>query len=453
MMLRIGLLLFLLLMVCIQVFPSNVAKSDAQTATKGNTKLTFPAQFSQAAESAPIGWNETYGGPFDDRAYSAVQTEDGGYAIAGYTKSFGAGGPYFYYADAFLVKLDAYGNLQWNKTYGGTGYDRANSLVQTSDEGYALAGMTVDAINLNDIHTYVVKTDVNGTLEWQKTYPIGNGATAIVQASDGGYIVAGSFWSFRTDSSGTMIWNKTYGSATLSSMVQTNDGGYALMSTGFWLVKSDRNGNMQWNHTCSSEGTCNSMIQTQDGGYLMVGYRDMGWWAPGARFDTDFYLVKTDAQGIVQWNTTYGTTDVSRRFGYEQANSVVQEQDGIFAVVGKVTPYGSDYGEAPFGNALFMRFDGGGNPYGENRIFAGSGDQYFQSIINTKDGGLLLVGNAAAVDSSIYDFYVVKTDSYGDIPELSPSIAPLSFMIATIIAVIVIHMHRRARTRKVSSPC
>jgi hypothetical protein len=89
------------------------------------------------AREISLDWSRTYGGTGDDWASALVQTTDGGYALTGSTGSFGAG-----YVDSWLVKTDASGNMQWNRTYGGTGDDEAYALVQTSDGGYALTGYT-----------------------------------------------------------------------------------------------------------------------------------------------------------------------------------------------------------------------------------------------------------------------------------------------------------------------
>ena len=91
----------------------------------------------RSLDPPPMEWNRTYGGTNSDYAYSVVQTVDGGYALAGWTWSFGAVSD-----DVWLVKTDASGNHMWNRTYGGTSYDGAYSVVQTVDGGYALAGMT-----------------------------------------------------------------------------------------------------------------------------------------------------------------------------------------------------------------------------------------------------------------------------------------------------------------------
>jgi predicted secreted protein len=202
------------------------------------------------------GWSKTYGRTGEDEAYSLAQTGDGGYALAGTTDSFGAGD-----YDFWLVKTDASGNAQWNKTYGGIGYEWAYALVQTTDGGYALAG----------------RTESSGPS-------------------------SGDFWLVKADSNGEMQWNKTYGGTGdewTQALVQTGDGGYALAGAtssfgagdyDFWLVKTDVNGNAQWNKTygATSGDIGYALVQTADGGYALAG-----------REDGDFWLVKTDADGVV----------------------------------------------------------------------------------------------------------------------------------------------------------
>ena len=136
---------------------------------------------------AIMQWNKTYGGTSYDWAYALVQTSDGGYALAGRTASFGAGGD-----DFWLVKTDSAGNMQWNKTYGGTNDDMAFALVQTSDGGYALAGYTT-SFGAGGLDFWLVKTDSAGNMQWNKTYGGTNNdmAFALVQTSDGGYALAG----------------------------------------------------------------------------------------------------------------------------------------------------------------------------------------------------------------------------------------------------------------------
>jgi hypothetical protein len=213
--------------------------------------------------TATGGWSRTYGGPERDIARSIVQTSDGGYALAGYKDSSGVW-------DSWLVKTDAAGNVQWNQTYA---YDYAYSVVQTSDGGYALAGYT-DSYGAapgsgGEGDFWLVKADASGTVQWNRTYggkwwDIGY---ALVQTSDGGYAMAGVTYSHDTgagdsllvkvDSSGNAQWSRTYGGTSQDSfysVIQTLDGGYALAGEtssysvfrpdipDFWLVKTDDTG-------------------------------------------------------------------------------------------------------------------------------------------------------------------------------------------------------------------
>ncbi|MFZ8835368.1 MAG: T9SS type A sorting domain-containing protein, partial [Candidatus Caldipriscus sp.] len=254
-----------------------------------------------------LQWAKTYGGTDDDRAYSVQQTSDGGYIVAGITSSFGAGG-----SDIFLIKTDASGNIQWAKTYGGTDYDRAYSVQQTSDGGYILAGIT-SSFGAGDYDIFLIKTDANGNVQWAKTYggTDYDRAYSVQQTSDGGYIVAGWIYSFgaglsdvflvKTDASGNIIWAKTYGGGNYDvaySVQQTSDGGYIVAgytasfgagSDDIFLIKTDVNGNIIWAKTYGETGGdyAFSVQQTSDDGYIVAGSMN------------DVFLIKTDANGNI----------------------------------------------------------------------------------------------------------------------------------------------------------
>jgi hypothetical protein len=171
---------------------------------------------------------------------SLIQTSDGGYAIAGYTKSFGAGK-----RDVYVVKLDANGNLQWTKTIGGPKGDEGYSLIQTSDGGYVIAGFT-ESFGAGEADVYVVKLDAKGNLQWTKTIggPESEIGNSLIQTSDGGYAITGTTESFgagetdvyvvKLDAKGNLQWTKTIGgpeSEVGNSLIQTSDGGYAIAGT------------------------------------------------------------------------------------------------------------------------------------------------------------------------------------------------------------------------------
>jgi hypothetical protein len=284
-------------------------------------------------------WNKTYGGTFR----SVIQTVDGGYAIAG-----------MFANDFLLVKTDASGNGQWSRHYDpfkppedinmSDAQHYAWDLVQTADGGYALTGLTETRTSGSNYDAWLVKTDADGNEQWDKTFGDGGErldyAHVVVQTADGGYAIGGgttSFgaggqdaWIVKTDAAGTMLWNKTYGGATtdeLNSMIQTNDGGFALAAS-YGLVKTDSYGNEQWNKTYG--GGFNSLVQTVDGGYALAGGID----SSGAGVN-DFWFVKTDADGKEQWNRTFGGA------GQDQASSVVQAFDGDFTLLGWTESYGA----------------------------------------------------------------------------------------------------------------
>jgi len=244
-------------------------------------------------------WSRTYGGASSDSAEAMVQTSDGGYALAGYTTSFGAGS-----YDFWLVKTDEYGDMEWNQTYGGAGIEHAYSLVETSDGGYAIAG-----------GNRLVKTDEYGNIEWNHTYS--GEARSLVETSDGGFALAGyssslideksDFWLVKTDAQGNMEWNKTYGGTDVevaNSLVEASDGGYALVGytfgaggSDFWLVKTDNYGNMEWSRTYGGAGSdrAHSLVETSDGGYALAG----GCTTSVDAGPADCWLVKTDEYGNI----------------------------------------------------------------------------------------------------------------------------------------------------------
>lgn len=151
-------------------------------------------------EDGSVAWEKTYGGSDNDFAWSIQQTADGGYIVAGFTFSFGAGSD-----DAWILKLNSDGSAAWQKAYGGASVDRANSVQQTADGGYIVAGFTQSfGAGRND--AWVVKLNANGTVAWQKTYGgvFNDEAYSVRQTSDGGYIVAGSTESYGVG--GSDVW-------------------------------------------------------------------------------------------------------------------------------------------------------------------------------------------------------------------------------------------------------
>ena len=362
------------------------------------------------------GWNMTYGGTGNDVGYSLVQTADGGYAIAGaYFLGTGA-------SKVYLAKTDSFGNMQWNMTYGSAGIDYVGySLVQTVDGGFASAGYAYSYAASN-ADVYLVKTDSAGSMQWNKTYGGTNNdrGYSLVQTNDGGYVIAGLTNSFgagfsdvylvKTDSVGSMQWNKTYGGTNIDdgySLVKTLDGGFAIAgdtysfgagSSDAYSIKTDGDGNMQWNKTYGGIGNDvgYSLVKTLDGGFAIAGYT----YSFGAG-SSDAYLIKTDDSGNMQWNKTYGGT------GDDEGLSIAQTNDGAYAITGFTYPFG-----AGGLDIYFVKTDASGNMQW-SKTYGGTSNDVGYSLVKTLDGGFAIAGYAYSFGASS-DVYMVKTDISGE---------------------------------------
>jgi hypothetical protein len=296
-----------------------------KTVPWGNVTTAFQAN----------AWNKTYGGPQDDVAKQVIQASDGGFALAGYTNSSGAGG-----LDMWLVKTDVNGDAVWNVTFGGPQDDVANSIAQNSDGGYVLAGYTCSSGP--EAMTWIVKTDSNGVIQWSQTYA-GQGANSVVQSGDGGIVFAvdfpGAFGLMKIDTSGNLLWSQSFAAlwslASAQSVIQTSDGGYALAGwmldndTGTkaaWLIKTDASGIKLWDQIIEGVRVY-SVIQTAAGGYAMAG---------------DYAsLIITNSFGNVQWNQPNDSlSDDVRANTFTGAYCVIEASPLHFVMAGAQASYG-----------------------------------------------------------------------------------------------------------------
>jgi hypothetical protein len=293
--------------------------------------------------SGSVQWTQTFGGAESDVGQSVQQTIDGGYIVSGNTRSYGAGQD-----DAYLIKTNSSGSVQWTRIFGGAGFDEGYSVQQTTDGGYIIAGYT-SSYGAGSADVYLVKTNSSGSVQWTQTF---GGAESDVgqsvqQTTDGGYIIAGYTTSYgaggldvylvKTNSSGSVQWTRTFGGAGYDhgqSVQQTIDGGYIVSGStrsygagqdDVYLIKTNSSGSVQWTRTFGGAGYDygHSVQQTTDGGYIIVGATDFHppIWA-------DVYLVKTNSSGSVQWTRTF------EQAGNGLVSSVQQASDGGYIVAG-----------------------------------------------------------------------------------------------------------------------
>ncbi|MDD5529195.1 MAG: T9SS type A sorting domain-containing protein [bacterium] len=259
-------------------------------------------------------WTRTYGGSKDDKGFSVAQTTNDGFIITGWTNSYGAGN-----YDVYLIKTDSVGDALWTKTYGGINYDGGRSVLQATDGGFILVGGT-ESYGTGNFDIYLIKTDSSGDTVWTRTFggSEDDRGYSVLQTSDGGFIVAGITFSYgagvrdvyviRVNFAGDTLWTKTYGGTNddiCYSINHTKDGGFII--TGWtssygaggydvYLIKIDSVGDTLWTRTYggSSDDWGNSVEQTTDDGFVIAGLTSS--FGAGSY---DVYLIKTDSLGNV----------------------------------------------------------------------------------------------------------------------------------------------------------
>jgi hypothetical protein len=424
-----------------------------------------------SAQTAPeIQWQNTIGGNSEDMLFSVTQTTDGGYLLGGYSYSgisgdkteTSQGG-----SDYWVVKLDGSGNIEWQKTIGGSDWDQLRSVIQTTDGGYLLGGMSASGISGDKTQAsqggsdyWVVKLDGSGNIEWQNT--IGGNSSdylySVIQADDSGYLLGGysfsgisgdkteesqggywDYWVVKLDGSGNIEWQNTIGgnaSDVLRSVIQTDDGGYLLggdsdsgisgdkteASQGvndYWVVKLDGSGDIEWQNTIGGSfyDILYSVIKTTDGGYLLGGNSWSG--ISGDKTEAnqgyyDYWVVKLDGSGNLEWQNTIGGDKEDLLY------SVIQTIDGGYLLGGySFSGISGDKTEAniqpDYSDFWVMKLDGSGNIEWQNTIGGNSDDIPF-SVIKTTDGGYLLGGTSGSgisgdkteASQGSADYWVVK---------------------------------------------
>lgn len=298
-------------------------------------------------------WKKTFGGPKNDYpsyhfTTCAQQTRDGGYIFTGATASSGSG---FY--DVWLVKTDSNGELEWSKTFGGSEYDLGSSVQQTSDGGYILSCYT-RSFGSGGNDAWLIKTDSKGEIEWDKTYggEKDDFSHRCIEVEDG-YIVVGSdyqtndAWIMKTDKLGDVEWKYNYGGSSLDwfyHIEQTNDGGYIASgcTTSFgaqhydgYIVKIDEEGSPQWDLTLGGKNRDFAVParQTSDGGYIIGGKTCS--FGHGTESNEDGWIIKIDSNGKEQWSETFGT---KKGDGFR---FIQQVNDGKYVLVGYTYSYGA----------------------------------------------------------------------------------------------------------------
>jgi len=311
-----------------------------------------------------VVWSTNYGGIYNEQGHSACSLPDGGYAVLGATYSFGDGDH-----DIYLLRLNSFGDTIWTRHYGGAAADYGFDIQPAAGNGFVIVGVT-QSYGLGKGDVYLIRLDSLGELLWSRTY----GGTeldeghSVRQTGDGGYIICGT-----TNSSGA---------------------GYADL----YLVKTDANGNVQWTRTYGGAGgeSGSAVRVTAQGGYIAVG--STGSFGEGY---SSLYVVRTDAAGDSLWAAAYGGSKAD--FGY----SVEGTSDDGYVFVGASASFGLGYTDA-----YLLKTDADGFVQWQE-AYGGAKDDRAYAVRCTADGGYILAGTTESFGNGKIDCYVVRTDPAG----------------------------------------
>ena len=354
-----------------------------------------------------ILWSKCFGGSSYEKGYSISQTSDSGFIAAGSSISkdgdvSGNRGVY----DDWIVKFDKSGTLEWQKNFGGSQYDEAFGIIQTSDGGYVAAGYSLShdgniTKNNGGLDYWIMKIDKTGALQWQKSLGgvSDEAANSIIETTDG-FLAAGYSRSMGGD---------------VSAHHGTAD------STDAWIVKLDKSGNFVWDRSFGGNGTdaANSIQKTSDGGFVIGGYSNsLDGDVSGNHGGYDCWIVKVDNSGVIEWQRSLGGSldDV--------AASIDPSADGGYVIAG--WSYSNDgnvsghHGNSAKKDAWIVKTDDHGFLLWKKTL-GGADDDLLSSIKNTTDGGFIVTGSSKSNDGDAagnhggLDYWVVKCSSTGDI--------------------------------------
>ena len=413
-----------------------------------------------------IQWEKSIGGKHADILMDAKPTPDYGFILAGSSlstksgnKTDGNNGDLDYY----IWKMKENGDPDWQKSFGGSGSDFLQSITLTSDAGFIIAGTSSSNKGFDKTENskgeedyWIIKLDASGNQEWQKTIG-GSGQDklqVIQQTTDGGYIIGGSssseasiktnaqqtgektsihygnldYWVVKIDSKGTIEWQQTYGGTfvdELRSLEQTIDGGYILggysnsPTSGnktddnkgigdYWVVKIDKKGAVEWQKTIggSQDDQLYVVHQTYDRGYILGGNSNSSSSNDKSRNNTsgtDFWVVKLDVTGKILWQETYdyGKVDI--------LTSLIENEDhtlllggfaqGEIADKGKFVSVGKQKTQKGTDDYIALKISESGEVLWD-KIVGSDGADILKKVIETRDGGYLMAGTSNPFSTS-----------------------------------------------------
>ena len=397
-----------------------------------------------------ISFVKTLGGTKNDSGQSAVATNDGGYAILGYTQSNDGDidDKQDESFDYWVLKFDAQDQLQWQKTYGGSADERGNSIIQTQDGGYAILGYSFsddsdvsDNAGLQDF--WLVKLDAIGTVSWQKSYGYqgADSGISVIQTNDQGYLVSGildvtasggqgntsrsssrhaggDYWALKLNSSGDIEWSRYFGgnfTDTPQGIVQTNDNGFIIAGSSdsndtdisnnlgtydFWVIRISATGELIWEKSFGGNqiDEARAIVESGDGNFIIAGdTRSSDNDVSTNNGAADLWLIKISPSGDLIWERTIGGSS------FDVARAMVKSQTGGYILSGSSRSNDFDVNENKGQNdAWILKVDDNGNLEWETTV-GGSNIDFSYGIAELNDGSIVAVGDTASNDADIIE--------------------------------------------------
>ncbi|NER09842.1 hypothetical protein SAMN06265375_101639 [Muriicola jejuensis] len=409
-------------------------------------------QMSDPVEEFPefkgeVAWIRSFGGSGDDTPRSVVQTDDGGFAVLGFSNS--TDGDLQHKSanvnDYWLLKTDRNGNVEWSRTYGGSKDDQGQAVIQTSDGGFAITGYAMsddgDASNNEGFHdNWVLKVDRQGTLLWEKSFGFSghDHSYDLVETETGGLFFAGflditsaradgytekaysltrhgvgEFWGTKLNSQGEIEWRTYFGGTNndrAHAVTRAHDGGYVMAgfsesddfdisdprgSYDFWVVKVSEAGELIWEHSYGGTGIdiAQDIAQTEDGGYVITGSTiSSDGDVSASHGESDIWVIRINAQGELLWERTYGGS------GFDAAESIRPTRDGGFVIAGNSRSSDQDLNTNAGENDLWiLKVDSRGALVWA-QAFGGTDLDFGFDTMETSDGAILVVGESKSSD-------------------------------------------------------
>lgn len=417
--------------------------------------VTISVKQKQYAALITKAWSNVFGGTENDYLNSAIQTPDGGYLAVGTNASNnGDVSSNKGKRDIWVIKVDASGNKQWEKSYGGSEIEDGTAIIKTTDGNYVIASYSMSNDGdvsgnhgFNDV--FVLKIDGNGNKLWHRT--LGGSrheSTAnlnfLTSSPDGGCVLTATtfsndgdvsgnhggadVWVVKLNQSGNVIWKTTLGGSNDDdpyAITNSSDGGYVITGStssydgdvignhgawDVWVVKVDGNGNKVWQKTFGGSNIDNAfgITRTSDNGYIVAGHTvSNNGDVSGNKGGSDAWIIKIDSDGNKVWQKTFGGS------GNDAASSIIQTDLGYLISAQTVSNNGDVTSTLGGGDAWILQLDETGKILWQ-KAFGGTGSDASVSITRTSDNSYVLVGSTASTNGDIvgqhgkFDAWIMK---------------------------------------------